>query len=189
MLTKTIGHSPLTISIISSLPSRSTFAINGGALGYPLARLRPTAGLTEVAPTHWPSGLCDRRPAPYTIEKRAGEEGLKNISPVLCDPRSTKLDPDSVDLVFVCDTYHHFEYPIDTLASIHHARREDGRLVIVDFERIKEISSDWTLNHVHCGKGTVADEVKDSGFDLVNEVDLMEEQYVLVFQKRTPEDE
>lgn len=120
------------------------------------------------------------------IDKRAKEEGLKNVKPVLCDARSTKLKPESVDLVFVCDTYHHFEHPWDTLASIHQAIRKDGRLVVVDFERIKGISSDWTLDHVRCGKGTVTDEIKDAGFDFVEEVKLMDEQYVLVFKKRLP---
>lgn len=120
------------------------------------------------------------------IAKRAKEEKLSNITPVLCDGHSTKLEPESVDLAFVCDTYHHFEFPVDTLASIHAALRSEGRLVVVDFERIRGVSSDWTLDHVRCGKGTVTDEVKDAGFDFVEEVELMDEQYVLVFKKRAP---
>ncbi len=122
------------------------------------------------------------------IEKRASEEKLTNITPVLCEARSTKLEPESVDLVFVCDTYHHFEFPYDTLSSIHSALRDGGKLVVVDFERVKGVSSDWTLNHVRCGKGTVSDEIKDAGFDFVKEVNLMDEQYVLVFQKRATEE-
>ncbi len=120
------------------------------------------------------------------IAERAKEEGLSNITPVLCDGHSTKLEPESVDLAFVCDTYHHFEFPVDTLTSIHDALRPEGRLVVVDFERIRGVSSDWTLDHVRCGKGTVTDEVKDAGFDFVEEIDLMDEQYVIVFKKRAP---
>lgn len=120
------------------------------------------------------------------IAKRAKEEDLSNVETVLCTDRSAELQPESVDLVYICDTYHHFEFPSDTLASIHSALRPDGRLVVVDFERIVGISSEWTLNHVRCGKGTVTDEIKDAGFDFVEEIDLMDEQYVLVFEKRTP---
>jgi ubiquinone/menaquinone biosynthesis C-methylase UbiE len=123
------------------------------------------------------------------ITKRAEEEDLSNIRGVLCDPHSTKLDSESVDLVFVCDTYHHFEYPYDTLSSIHQALRPEGRLVIVDFERVKGVNSEWTLDHVRCGKGTVTDEVKDAGFDFVEEIKMMDEQYVIVFKKRTSPEE
>ena len=118
------------------------------------------------------------------IEKTAKEEGLKNLKPILCDERSTKLKKNSVDLVFICDTYHHFEYPFDTMASVHEALREGGEVVIVDFQRIKGVTGEWIMNHVRCGKGTVTDEIKDSGFDLVEEVPMMEGQYVIRFRKR-----
>ena len=39
--------------------------------------------------------------------------------------------------------------------------------------------------HVRCGKGTVTDEVKDAGFDFIEEVPLMEEQWIRKFQKRS----
>lgn len=118
------------------------------------------------------------------IKKSAKEEGLKNLKAVLCDDHSTKLKKNSVDLVFVCDTYHHFEFPFDTLASIREALRKEGRLVIVDFERVKGVSTDFAMGHVRCGKGTVTDEIKDSGFDYVKEVPMMEEQWIRVYKKR-----
>ena len=117
-------------------------------------------------------------------KKEAEKAMLKNIEPILCTERSVELPENSVDVVFICDTYHHFEYPVDTMASIHRALRPGGRLMIVDFERVKGISTDWTLNHVRCGKGVVTDEVKDAGFDFIEEIFLMEEQYVITFKKR-----
>ena len=54
---------------------------------------------------------------------------------VLGGERSVELPEASVDLAFVCDTYHHFEYPRSTLASLHTAIRPGGALVVVDFER------------------------------------------------------
>jgi predicted methyltransferase len=119
------------------------------------------------------------------IETLSKKEGVRNIEGHVCTERSVELPAESVDLVYICDTYHHFEYPYATLASIHKALRPGGEVVIVDFERIQGASSEWTLNHVRCGKGTVSDEVKDSGFDLVDDIDLgMKGQYVLRFRKR-----
>ncbi len=118
------------------------------------------------------------------IEKTAKEEKLKNLKAVLCDERSTKLKKASVDIVFICDTYHHFEFPYDTMASVYDALRPGGQVVIVDFERIQGITTKWVLNHVRCGKGTVTDEVKDAGFDFVEEIAIMDHQYVIRFTKR-----
>ena len=119
------------------------------------------------------------------IDEMAKKDGLKNIKAIVCSERSVDLPKNSIDVAFICDVYHHFEYPFDSMASLHEAMRPGGRLVIVDFERIKGVSRDWTLGHVRCGKGTVTDEVKDSGFDFVEEVDLgMEDQWVRVFKKR-----
>ncbi|MCH8204182.1 MAG: class I SAM-dependent methyltransferase, partial [Candidatus Hydrogenedentes bacterium] len=119
------------------------------------------------------------------IAELSKKEGLKNMKAIVCSERSVDLPENSIDVAFICDVYHHFEYPYDSMASLHKAMRPGGRLVIVDFERVKGVSREWTLGHVRCGKGTVTDEVKDSGFEFVEEVDLgMNEQWVRVYRKR-----
>ncbi|MDP7639287.1 MAG: methyltransferase domain-containing protein [Candidatus Hydrogenedentes bacterium] len=118
------------------------------------------------------------------IVETAGEKGLKNVRPVLCDQKSTKLEPNSIDAAFICDVYHHFEFPFLTMASLHQAIRTGGTLVVVDFERIVGITGQFFMDHMRAGKGTFTDEIIDSGFELVEEIDLFEEQYVLRFRKR-----
>ncbi len=115
------------------------------------------------------------------LARRAADEGLANVRAALCTERSVQLPPESVDLVFVCDTYHHFEHPQDTLASIRRALRPGGLLVIVDFERVPGVSRDWVLEHVRCGKDVVLDEVGAAGFTLLDEprVPGLVENYVL----------
>ena len=54
---------------------------------------------------------------------------------------STLLPENSINLAFISDTYHHFEYPKSTLASIHQALKEKGQLVIIDYRKIKGKSS------------------------------------------------
>lgn len=121
------------------------------------------------------------------IDAMSKKEGIDNIRASICTDRSVELPDNSIDVAFICDVYHHFEYPYDSMSSIHRALRPGGRVVIVDFERIKGVSTKFAMEHVRCGKGTVTDEVKDSGFDFLEEKPLgMDGQYVIVFRKREP---
>ncbi len=86
--------------------------------------------------------------------------------------RSIELPPDSVDLVFICDTYHHFEYPQTMLASIRRALRPGGSLVIIDFHRIEGKSSDWTLRHVRGGESVFQSEIEAAGFEFGERLDI-----------------
>src|SRR5437879_13913075 len=70
------------------------------------------------------------------IEKTCQEKPIKNVQTVLCDQFSAKLPPNSVDLVFICDTYHHFEFPQRTMQSIKEPLRTGRQVVLIDFERI-----------------------------------------------------
>ncbi len=118
------------------------------------------------------------------IQKTSREAGLRNVTPVLCNPDSVDLPADSVDLAFVCDTYHHFEFPERTLLSLHRAIKPGGRLVVVDFVRIPGKSSDWVLNHVRAGQEVVEKEITAAGFEKTDEVkDLLKENYLVVFTK------
>jgi predicted methyltransferase len=122
------------------------------------------------------------------IEKTSRAQGLKNVTGVLCKPDSAELPPESIDLAFICDTYHHFEAPEKTLQSIHRALRPGGELMLVEFNRIDGRSSDWVLNHVRADQQTFCDEIVAAGFRFVEEVKLMKDTYVVRFA-RLREDE
>lgn len=119
------------------------------------------------------------------LRERAEAAGWSQVTPVLCTERSAELEEGSVDVIFVCDTYHHFGYPADTLASLHAALVPGGRLVVVDFERIPGVSREWLLGHVRADKATFAAEIREAGFELEREVDVpgLHENYVLVFRR------
>lgn len=118
------------------------------------------------------------------IRERAGKENHANVETVLGTDKDTKLPAGAVDVVFICDTYHHFEFPQDTLASIHRALKPGGLLVVVDFQRIPGQSSDWVLSHVRAGKETFVSEIKAAGFEAVDEADFLEENYLVRLKKR-----
>ena len=119
------------------------------------------------------------------IARTSREANLANVDTLLGKPDSTELPADSIDLVFICDTYHHFEYPQATLASIHRALRPGGELVILDFVREVGVSRDWILEHVRAGEAVVTQEVAAAGFTLVRReaTPFLRENYVLRFRR------
>ena len=119
------------------------------------------------------------------IATRATADGIENLTTVLGTDVSIRLPPESVDLVFLCDTYHHFESPPQTLASIYRALKPGGRLVLIDFERIPGVTREFLLGHVRAGKEVFQSEVIAAGFKFTDEVqiDAFEENYLLRFSK------
>jgi predicted methyltransferase len=118
------------------------------------------------------------------IEKTCEEKKIKNVQTILCDQYSTKLPKNSVDLVFICDTYHHFEFPQRTLQTIHDALRPGGQLILIDFHRIKGKSSEWVLGHVRAGQEVFVREITAAGFEVAGEEKLLKENYFVRFRKK-----
>jgi ubiquinone/menaquinone biosynthesis C-methylase UbiE len=120
------------------------------------------------------------------LRQRAQDESLENVEVVLCSDRDVNLKPNSVDRVFICDVYHHFEYPASSMASIHRALREDGQLILVDFDREGEGErGEWLRGHIRAPKEVFQQEIVDSGFKFEEEVDIegFKENYLLRFTK------
>ncbi len=117
------------------------------------------------------------------ISERAEELGLANVRGIVNPVDSTTLAPNSVDVVFLADTYHHFEYPFKMLESIRSALRPEGIVVLIGLERIEGVTAKFVLNMVRAGKGTFTDEFKNAGFELIEEVPFSEKDYILKFRK------
>jgi FkbM family methyltransferase len=115
------------------------------------------------------------------IEKTCKEHGIKNVVGVVCTDKSVELPPRSVDIAFICDTYHHFEYPYKTMASLRRALKPSGRVVVVDFRKIEGVTREWVMNHVRAGQQTVTKEIVSSGFRVVGASDFLKENYLVRF--------
>ncbi len=120
------------------------------------------------------------------INQQAVDDGVNNITSVLCSDRSINLPPNSIDFAFICDTYHHFEFPRSTLTSIHRALKPQGTLAVIDFDRIPGKSSEFIIGHVRAGKEVFRDEIVAAGFTFTRDVQLPEfkENYMLLFEKK-----
>ncbi|PCC69609.1 Methyltransferase domain-containing protein [Nannocystis exedens] len=119
------------------------------------------------------------------IAADARAAGLGNVETLVTPEDGTPLPPDSVDLVFMCDAYHHFEYPRSMMRSLRAALRPGGELVLVELERIPGKTSQAMLDHVRAGKEVFLAELLADGFELVREEAVAEltENYVLRLRK------
>lgn len=117
------------------------------------------------------------------IEVTCREQNLRNVETLLCKDDSTELPPNSVDVAFICDTYHHFEFPQKTMMSLRKALKPGGRVIVIDFVRIEGISSDWTMDHVRAGQEVFESEIINAGFRKADEIkDVLKENYLVVFE-------
>ncbi|HRI11627.1 MAG TPA: methyltransferase domain-containing protein, partial [Verrucomicrobiota bacterium] len=117
------------------------------------------------------------------LRGRAEREKLSAVRVVEGSDRSVELPEASIDVAFICDVYHHFEHPEDSLASIRRALRPGGSLVLIDFERIPGKTSDYLLQHVRAGRDVFSREILDAGFRFTDEIELegLEGNYILRF--------
>jgi len=102
---------------------------------------------------------------------------LTNYEARLVQPDDPMLAASSVDVIFLCDTYHHINDRAAYFAKIRQALKPGGRLVILDSVRTKE-----NIDH-SIVKEEVVDELRRAGFRLAKEFDLLlPKKYLLEFE-------
>lgn len=119
------------------------------------------------------------------LANRAREAGLTHLETRVCPEDSANLDPNSVDMVFIADSYHHFGHPAGTMGSIHRALRPGGELVLVELVRDRHAPA-WVQRAVRGDRETFTREIREFGFQLTHSHPLpqLSQHYVLRFRKR-----
>jgi len=100
--------------------------------------------------------------------KKHGHERV--VKTVLNTPDSAELPPGSIDVAFLCDTYHHFEHPEKMLTSIRRALRPSGRLVVIGFDLRKD-SGEFVKQRARAAKEVYYREIAAAGFELIETKD------------------
>jgi ubiquinone/menaquinone biosynthesis C-methylase UbiE len=119
------------------------------------------------------------------IAAESKKHGQSQVVTVQGSQLSTHLPRESVDLVFLCDVYHHLENPEKTLASIRQALKSDGRLVVIDFDRVEGQSEEFVLKHVRASQGVFRKEIEAAGFmfEPTKTFPMLKENFFLRFEK------
>jgi len=110
------------------------------------------------------------------IEATCRERKIGNIRCVASTDKTTGLEDESADLIFLCDTYHHFQHPEAMLEAIKASLRGDGRLVVVDRN---------TKGHAKFTMEEFKAQVDKAGFKLVGEhPEITEKHFLMIFRKK-----
>jgi len=100
---------------------------------------------------------------------------------ILARPDNPKLPYESVDLIFVCNTYHHLEDRSVYFSNAKSALKPGGRIAIVDFYHDGR-SGDLGFPKRHLvARETVVEEMTRAGYKLAGEHTFLPKQYFLVF--------
>ncbi len=106
------------------------------------------------------------------IEKSMKDAGITNVTTVVGSDKGINLPPNSVDVVFTSDVYHHFEYPDAILADIRRVLKDGGQFIVVDYDHVPGATAPSMLSHVRTDKKTVIAEVTMAGFQAPEEVKI-----------------
>ncbi len=152
----------------------------GAGTGYFTRRFATAVGLQGKA-----LGL-DIEPTMVThINAEARKQKIASLSARQVPPNDPQLDFQSVDVVFICDTYHHMQDRVAYARRVAQALKPGGRVVIVDFYK-RELPLgppvEWKLS-----PEAVTEEFRHAGFQLARSVDFLPYQYFLEFIRSSNE--
>lgn len=102
---------------------------------------------------------------------------------ILARPDNPKIPVESVDLIFVCDTYHHLEDRADYFRNVKTSLKPGGRIALIDFYH-DERSGDPGFPKRHLvPREKVIEEMTAAGYRLAKEHRFLPKQYFLEFTR------
>lgn len=147
----------------------------GAGTGYFAVRIAP----------HVPNGrvICFDQSTQMVsyIKDRVSKLGLNNV-----EAHTTNADgglelEEQADLIFSVDVYHHLQDRIGDFAKVSQYIKPEGVLVVID--RTEEKVEGQPTGH-RVSPETVKEEMKEAGFEIVEELDfLLPVQYYLAFKR------
>jgi len=115
------------------------------------------------------------------LKKRAFEERHQNVAVIMAQYDDPLLPANGVDLIFVCNTYHHIEDRSAYFSRAKRYLRPGGRVAIIDFTG-KNWPERWFVHPVP--KEAIRSEMESAGYRLEGEHGFLPRQHFLIFSKQ-----
>jgi arsenite methyltransferase len=114
------------------------------------------------------------------MNRHISKTAIKNVITVLSDPEDPLLMDNSIDLFFICNTWHHISNRPHYLALMKKMLKQGGRIAIVDYK--KEKLPVGPPPEMKMAREEVLKEMQAAGFKLVGEHIFLPYQYFLEFR-------
>lgn len=111
------------------------------------------------------------------LEHRCERDSLTNIVTILGRETNPCFPEGKIDLVYVINSYHHFDKPVELLERTRPALKPEGRLVIVEHDPEKLSHGDHNRS-----KETVISQVTEAGFELIRISTFLEFDTIYIFR-------
>jgi len=144
----------------------------GAGTGYFTVRLARVGAGVKVYAADIEPAMVDH------LKKRAADEHLVNVTPVLASDTSPNL-PAPVDLVLVVNTYHHIGRRSEYFRNLRRSLTPGGRIAIVDF---RKDAPEGPPVEFRFTPDQIRSEMAAAGFSATGEHDFLPRQHLLVFR-------
>ena len=133
-----------------------------------------------VAPDGKAIGLDIELSMVNDMKEDAKKLGLKNYEAMIVKVDDPGLQPVSIDVVFLCNTYHHIESRIDYFKKVSKSLKKNGRVIIVDFYKKPLPVGPPSVDH-KLSRDAVLKEMSEAGYNVLKEHDFLQYQYFIEF--------
>jgi len=116
------------------------------------------------------------------LKRRAEEEKIVNIVPVLGETEDPKLPEGALDWVLLVDVYHELQQPKATLARLRAALAAKGRVAVIEY-RLEGTTALHIREEHRMSPKQVLEEWEPAGFRLVARHEFLPTQHFFVFEK------
>jgi ubiquinone/menaquinone biosynthesis C-methylase UbiE len=112
------------------------------------------------------------------VGERAQRDGLTGVETILATADDPKLPAGSVDLIFLCNTYHHLDHQTEYFRRVRGALAPGGRVAIVELR-----GEGWLGRFFRHStrKDVLQREMEAAGYRLAQQFDFLPRQHFLIF--------
>lgn len=112
------------------------------------------------------------------LNRRADRLGRKNVLPVLATTTDASL-PEKMDLIFLCNTYHHIDNVTTYFSNLKKYLKSNGRIAIIELDDLPWYL--FTLHSHQTSAETIKKEMHQAGYILIEEHNNLPVQNFLIF--------